>query len=89
MLMKMQSTEMAKMSKGRTFYGGQSVRSARHGLGIVIGGGKTPLVEFITGERVIVEGRTLTRLPARTFDSEVINRLQIERWLDARFYGIA
>jgi hypothetical protein len=72
----------------RMFYMNECVRSSRHGMGIVVNGGWNPAVQFLDGPMLRVEGETLRIIPDQVYDSEIINRADIERWLDWRMRGV-
>ena len=69
------------------FYKGQTIRSQYHGLGEVTMTGKHPRVRFLDGRELQVPGNLIRLVPRHVYDSEVRNRLMIERWLTCRIYG--
>ena len=79
---------MADMPTHRMFYRNQCARSPRYGMGIVVRGGWNPTVQFLDGPLLDVMGRTLKIIPDQVYDAEVMNRTQIERWLDWRIHGV-
>ncbi len=69
------------------FYVDECVRSSLHGLGLVIRAGESPVVGFLDGPHLPVDGRTLHVVPDQVYNTEVRNRFEIERWLDYRTTG--
>ena len=69
------------------FYAGTFVQSLEYGLGEVTVSGENPEVAFLHGPRTQVDGATLKRVSARTFERAEANLNDIERWLDLRIHG--
>ena len=69
------------------FFQGQTVRSEYHGLGEVIKSGDRPLVRFLAGWEGWATADTLKTVPADRYDTELLNRTIIERFLTLWIYG--
>lgn len=69
------------------YYLGEFVRSTLHGLGEVVVSGRDPVVTFMSGVRLCVDGSTLVVVPDEVYEAEEHNRAQIEAWLTRRLTG--
>jgi hypothetical protein len=69
------------------FYKGEAVRSCHHGLGLVVGEGANPTVQYLSGYRTHTRRDTLRSVSRDTYNIEVTNRMAIEYWLDMRVHG--